>query len=129
MAILLPSSPSQQKKMTPGERRLAARLTAKLENDYVCWYDVPIGAKQLRPDFIVLHPARGVLVLEVKDWKVDTIKSMNKTTAEIFTDRGMKHVANPLEQARASALEVTSFLKCFRVNVFLHFVSTNHFVF
>jgi len=39
LAIILPSSPSQHNKMTPGERRLIARLMTKLENDYICWYD------------------------------------------------------------------------------------------
>ncbi len=111
MAILLPSSPSQHKKMTQGERRLAARLTTKLEDDYVCWYDVPIGSKQLQPDFIVLHPTRGILVLEVKDWKIDTIKSITKATAEILTDVGLKHVANPLEQARSYAMAITNLLE------------------
>lgn len=56
--------------MTPGERRFATRLLTKLEDDYHCWFNVPVGRKQLRPDFIVLHPGRGVLVLEVKDWKL-----------------------------------------------------------
>jgi hypothetical protein len=32
--------------MTPGERRLALRLEDKLDEDYLCWYDVPLGPRQ-----------------------------------------------------------------------------------
>lgn len=49
---------------TTGERRFAERLDKLLEDDYLCWYNVPIGPKVRYPDFVVLHPRRGVLVLE-----------------------------------------------------------------
>ena len=65
--------------MTHGERRLARRLEEKLDEDYLLWYDVPIGRKQLHPDFLVLHPLRGLLVLEVKDWKLETIANINRS--------------------------------------------------
>jgi hypothetical protein len=96
--------------MTPGERRLAQRLRKKLDDDYVLWYDVPVGKKQLRPDFMVLHPDRGLLILEVKDWKIDTIRSVNRQTATIITPDGEKNVKNPCEQARDYMLEVQSSL-------------------
>jgi hypothetical protein len=54
----------------------------------------------LYPDFIILHPSRGLLFLEVKDWKIDTIRSINHQSAELHTSNGVKTVANPLEQAR-----------------------------
>ena len=91
---------------TTGEQRLAERLERKLEDDYLCWYNVPVGPKALQPDFIVLHPQRGVLVLEVKDWKLETIHSMDRGTAQIFADGRLKSVKNPMMQARVYALEV-----------------------
>jgi hypothetical protein len=97
--------------MTPGERRLAQRLESKLEDDYLCWYDVPVGPSNSHPDFIVLHPRRGLLILEVKDWKPDTIQSITKSDAAILTPKGLKHVANPLEQARQYAHAVVDVLK------------------
>ena len=53
--------------MTSGERRLGERLEQKLDDDYVLWYDVPIGPKQTHLDFVVLHPRRGLLILEFDD--------------------------------------------------------------
>lgn len=96
---------------TSGERRLAERLDKKLEDDYLCWYNVPIGPRALQPDFVVLHPQRGVLVLEVKDWKLETVHRMDRGKAEIFTDGLLKKVANPMAQARIYALEVAKELQ------------------
>ena len=100
MATLIPAINSCLSRMMPGERRFAQRLEQLLEDDYLCWYDVPVGPKGLHPDFIVLHPRRGLLILEVKDWKLETIQQMDKTTATLLTADGLKREANPLEQAR-----------------------------
>ena len=100
MATLIPAYNSCVTRMTFGERRLAQRLEAKLESDYLCWYEVPVGPTNAHPDFVILHPRRGLLVLEVKDWKPETIQSISKVGASILTGTGLKHVLNPLEQAR-----------------------------
>src|SRR5690606_11930310 len=84
----------------------------KLEDDYLCWYDVAIGEKTRHPDFVVFHPSRGLLVLEVKDWKLSTLQSIDKQHAAILTDNGVKHVLNPLEQARQYMYAITSKLEC-----------------
>lgn len=111
MAILLPKPGAKHVKMTPGEGRFAARLMTKLEDDYHCWFNVPVGRKQLRPDFIVLHPGRGFLVLEVKDWKLTTLRQVDRFSVELMTDRGPKTEANPLEQARGYAFAIKEMLE------------------
>jgi hypothetical protein len=111
MATLIPSFNSCSMRMTPGERRLAQRMEEKLEDDYLLWYDVPVGKKQLHPDFIVLHPSRGLFILEVKDWKLDTIQSINPSTVTIITENGIKEVKHPLQQARDYALAVNKMLE------------------
>lgn len=111
MATLIPAFSSCKPRMTGGERRFAERLESKLEDDYLLWYEVALGAKNLHPDFIVFHPRRGLLILEVKDWRLDTIQSVNRTTATIFTSNGTKSVANPLEQARQYAHEAVNLLQ------------------
>jgi hypothetical protein len=72
---------------------------------------VPVGAKAVYPDFIVLHPSRGVLVLEVKDWRVETVLAMDSTQAQLHTGAGIKKVPNPLTQARHYLLSVTGLLE------------------
>jgi len=111
MAELIPTRSACLRRMTPGERRFSERLEDKLESDYTCWYDVPVGPKQLQPDFIVLHPGRGVLVLEVKDWKLDTLRAVDRFTASLLTDRGLVKVVNPLLQARDYAMQLCSLLR------------------
>lgn len=100
MATIIPAIGACASRMTPGERRFAARLEDKLEEDYLCWYDVPIGERTQHPDFVILHPRRGLLVLELKDWRLDTLRAMDKQHATIVVGDDVKQVLNPLEQAR-----------------------------
>jgi hypothetical protein len=106
MAVLIPARGSCASRMTPGERRLAERLEDKLDADYLLWYDVPVGPRQIHPDFIVLHPSRGLLILEVKDWRLDTIRQADRDTWLIAPGGELKSVANPFAQARHHAHEV-----------------------
>ena len=97
--------------MTSGERRLARRLEEKLDDDSLLWYNVPIGERRRHPDFIVLHPSRGLLVLEVKDWKLENIQSVTSQNVELLTYSGVKSTKNPLQQAREHALEIHELLE------------------
>lgn len=97
--------------ITSGERRLGRRLEGLLEDDYTVWYDTPVGRRQRYPDFIILHPARGLLFLEVKDWNLETLKRITPRDAEILTPNGLKTVSNPLQQARQCALTAINLLQ------------------
>ena len=110
MATLIPSIGSCSFE-TSGERRLAERLEQKLDDDYLLWYDVPVGPKQSHPDFVVLHPRRGLLILETKDWKLDTIKNATRQSWEIIPGGQLKVVINPLAQARHCAIQVVNALE------------------
>lgn len=93
-------------RMTAGERRLAQRLSEKLDEDYLLWYDVPVGSvaqSRVHPDFVVLHPARGILALETKDWAFDTLVKADHDMWEIAPGGHHKNVVNPLIQARHAA--------------------------
>ncbi len=111
MATIVPSFSSCVGKMQAGERRLAERLEQKLESDYLIWYDVRVGSMQSYPDFVILHPQRGLLVLEVKDWKPSTILKVDPSEWQILGEHGPKAVANPLEQARGYTLEIIDALQ------------------
>jgi superfamily I DNA/RNA helicase len=45
MATLIPALGAYVSRMTSGERRLGERLEQKIDDDYLLWYDVPVGAK------------------------------------------------------------------------------------
>jgi hypothetical protein len=110
MATLIPAISTCH--FQAGERRVAERLEQKLDDDYLVWFDVPIGPKRLHPDFVVLHPRRGLLVLEVKAWKLDTIIRGDKQSIEIWSSTGTPTtVPNPLEQARQHTHAVVDRLK------------------
>jgi hypothetical protein len=111
MATLIPAMSACVSRMTSGEKRLAERLEQKLDDDYWLWYDVPMGPRNTHPDFCVMHPRRGILVLEVKDWRLSTILQADKQNWEIMGDSGPKTVINPLEQARQYAHQVVKALE------------------
>ena len=110
MSTLIPSI-TTCKFDAPGERRFARLLEAVLEDDYLCWYNVPIGPARLHPDFIILHPRRGIIILEVKDWRCDSIQRIDPYEATILTNGGPVAQKNPLQQARGYALAVVDILK------------------
>lgn len=111
MATLIPALNSCLSRMQAGEKRFARRLESYLEDDYLCWYEMPVGNRQRYSDFIVLHPARGILLLEVKDWKLETVHSIDKVSVTLLTQNGLKTVSNPLEQVRQCAYQLVQGLE------------------
>lgn len=111
MAVLIPALGSCVARMTSGERRVAERLEQKLDADYLLWYDVAVGPRHQHPDFVVMHPRRGILILEVKDFRLSTLIQANKQTWDIHGELGPKTIPNPLEQARQYAHQVVNALE------------------
>lgn len=96
---------------TSGERRFAQRLESHLEDDYLCWFNVPIGDRYRHPDFVILNPRRGLLVVEVKDWKLENIQEITRTSVTLVTDAGVVRKGNPLDQARQYAFGLKDVLE------------------
>jgi hypothetical protein len=94
-----------------GERRVFEALARQLEDDYTVWHNIPILGSSREPDFVVLHPQRGLLILEVKDWRLNTIRDANPICIELQTERGNVTVAHPVSQARGYALDVHRLLE------------------
>jgi hypothetical protein len=61
------------------------------------------------PDFVIVHPANGLLVLEVKDWRMDTIASASDV--ELVTTSGSVRTTSPFEQARGYMFEVMKLIQ------------------
>ena len=112
MAIIVPDLGQSHTKATLGERRFARRLERLLEDDYWCFYDVPVGKRRRYPDFIILHPRRGLLFLEVKDWRLSSIKNIDHQNVELLTSHGLQTKVNPVEQARQGAYQTVDMLRC-----------------
>jgi len=55
VASLIPAIGVCVSRMTGGERRLAYRLEQKLEDDWLLWYDVPLGPRNVHCDFVATH--------------------------------------------------------------------------
>ncbi|MFT8312715.1 MAG: 3'-5' exonuclease [Clostridium sp.] len=106
MAKIIPESISSLETATAGEKRVFKILQNNLPEDYIVWYDIRVNERY--PDFIVLGPDLGIVVLEVKDWSLNSIESANSNTYTLST-LGTK--ANPLRQAREYILNIVNELK------------------
>src|SRR5260370_5673333 len=63
----------------PGERKVFVALRDHLPEDYLVYYDIPVDGRH--PDFIIVGPDLGLVVLEGKDWRL-------KSILEVTADRG-----------------------------------------
>ncbi len=94
-----------------GERAVLHQLKRCLSDDYMVWHNVPIGPKARQPDFVILSPRRGLLILEVKHWAWGTLGAFNRDSVELRLDGGPKTTVHPLAQARGYAMELNSVLE------------------
>lgn len=100
-----------QNKTTRGERSFAERLEHKLDDDCFYWHNLPVGPRWRSPDFIILLPSRGILVLEVKDWSLDTIDNMTPDCVLLKTKHGLKTTLHPFKQALLYVHTITDLLE------------------
>jgi Nuclease-related domain/UvrD-like helicase C-terminal domain/AAA domain len=109
---LFPQGWSQvEQRCNPGERRVLHQLRRCLGDDFWVWHDVPLGPRARQPDFVVLSPRQGILLLEVKDWKRGTLVGASRDSVELATPRGRVTQAHPLRQARAYAMELVDLMR------------------
>ncbi|MBI5269074.1 MAG: NERD domain-containing protein [Burkholderiales bacterium] len=106
MALFPQGLTNVDQRCNAGERRVLHQLKRCLGDDHLVWHNVPVGPKARQPDFVVLSPRQGVLLLEVKDWKRTTLIAATRDRVELSTARGPVTEANPLRQARDYALEL-----------------------
>jgi len=111
MAKVLKNNDRWVRAMTKGELRFAERLEQYLEDDYLCWFEVPVGKNRRYTDFVIFHPARGLLFLEVKDWSLDKIRKIDHNHFHVLYSTGVEVKDNPIEQARECALACIDELK------------------
>lgn len=87
-------------KASQGEQQLFATLRDRLPEDYIVWYEPTIN--RLLPDFLVLGPAFGLLILEVKGWYAGNIELASHDFFQIRRERNgrakLESQSNPLKQ-------------------------------
>lgn len=111
MALMFPKRSAHLHFDSKGELRFYDRLAQKLEDDYLVWYNVPVGRQRRHPDFLILHPDRGLLLLEVKDWSIAALHDISPDSFTVLTQGGLRQHANPLRQARDGLLDVLRILQ------------------
>jgi hypothetical protein len=94
---------------TAGERKVFAALREHLPDDYLVYYDIRVGDRY--PDFTIIGPDLGVVVLEVKDWRLKSIVGVSPHGVVIKTGDGEHVLRSPVPQAREYTVKIVDFLK------------------
>ncbi|AZV41716.1 nuclease-like protein [Peribacillus asahii] len=95
---------------TAGERLLFRTLKEYLPDDYIVYYEPEIHGR--RPDFVVIGPDLGILVLEVKDYTKNTLFQLNQDEWTLVTSGGEQtQTKSPLKQARENVFHLVDYLK------------------
>lgn len=95
---------------TPGEALVYDFLkrAARPDTTHLVWYSPDIEDRE--PDFILLSPECGLIVIEVKDWVIDQILEMDPKTALLQIGNREERRDQPLAQARKYVNHLLSLL-------------------
>jgi hypothetical protein len=95
--------------VTTGERLLFQVLRHFLPDDYIVYYKPDIQG--MRPDFVLIGPDLGLVVLEVKDYTKNALHRLNPDQWFIQTSNGLTVRKSPLKQAREYAFRIANLLE------------------
>ena len=107
MAIVVPETIKAQ--CTAGERILFQTLKNYLPDDYIVYYEPHI--RGCCPDFVIIGPDMGVVVLEVKDITRPKLLQVDSQHWLIRTEQGDKRITSPLIQARNYMFKIMNTLE------------------
>lgn len=88
---------------TAGERRVFAALE-RLPDDCLVYYEPVIRRRY--PDLVAILPEVGVLVIEVKDWRLAELSNVTAESLTIARREAAVIVPHPRQQARAYMLRL-----------------------
>lgn len=109
-AFTIPETiPARPGSATSGERKVFVALRDHLPEDYLVYYNIPV--KERRPDFIIVGPDLGLVVLEVKDWRLESIAKLTGSSVVLGTPEGEVTRGNPMQQAWEYVLKTVDLLK------------------
>ncbi|WAA10993.1 3'-5' exonuclease [Fervidibacillus albus] len=108
MAVTIPET--IRSSATVGERILFRTLKTFLPDDYIVYYEPEINGT--RPDFVIIGPDLGLIVLEVKDYTKRTLFKVNKDEWHIVAKNGDQVIRkSPLKQAKDYVYKIVDKLK------------------
>src|SRR5579863_833432 len=114
MAEMIPETINVSEHATSGERAVFRVLRDALQpdEDFVVWFE-PTSVKK-RPDFLIWSHEFGLLIIEVKDWLINQIRSVNPTQWQVELRHECHELRDsPVEQAHKC---FTQFKKLFERN-------------
>ena len=102
MARMYPDDIEDYAEATEGEKRVFRflREAARPDEDFMCWYEPPIGSAGKEPDFLLFGKRLGLLVLEVKGWASWQIISFNPHQFTVRISGKPEKKTNPDKQAK-----------------------------
>ena len=95
MAITIPET--IRSSATTGERLFFRTLKTFLPDDYIVYFEPDIQGR--RPDFVIIGPDLGIVVLEVKDYTKNTLFQINHDEWHIVTTSGDQAVIKKSDEA------------------------------
>ncbi|MDP2624037.1 MAG: 3'-5' exonuclease, partial [Actinomycetota bacterium] len=110
MAFTVPETiPALADSVTRGERKAFVALRDHLPDDYLVYYDIAVQGRH--PDFVIVGPDLGLVVLEVKDWRLKSIAEVGAAGVRLLRPDGDLVVPNPIRQVRDYTLKTVDLLK------------------
>jgi hypothetical protein len=102
MAIMHPDDLEAMEGATDGEGVvfLFLKEAARPHKDFNCYFQPSIGSQGKRPDFVLVCRALGILIIEVKDWKIHQIKKADHDQFTVHRGDAYKKLTNPDKQAK-----------------------------
>lgn len=99
------------KKVEPGER-IVYGLIEQMPENYYAYFDIRQSGptKDYYPDFVILTPDLGLIILEVKDWSNEFFR-IDKEKVYAKYNGKFKWVTNPLEQVRNYSNWMSNYLR------------------
>ncbi len=108
VAFTVPERLSDQNgNATAGERKVFDALREHLPEDYLVYYDIRIGDRY--PDFTIIGPDLGVVVLEVKDWRLKSIVEARPDSVVIKTNDGEHVLRSPVPRHASTPSRLSTF--------------------
>lgn len=113
-------------RVTAGEKNVVEVLRG-LPDGVVVYYEAPV--RNRHPDVIVIDPAVGLIVLEVKSWKIGTLDAASPEACRLKLSEGIVNKIHPLQQARNYAFRLVDEMKLHPLTRHLHSGPSQRFPF